>query len=198
MKRKAAAQKKAADAQAYLASLIAESTGGSADDLKKEFGSTQGANPTETKQMQLEGALDVLSKPNKYQFKRCKRCLVGFGTTYTFVAYCSDSCRKIHWEEQVKVPWNYMGKPAEEIWNGEPPMVIKPETLDKIKKLAHLLQIAFPEDSATDQPTLFEVAEIPDYSERPQPPKTTVQATPQQEPSEDTILSGLGLTFFSE
>jgi hypothetical protein len=89
--------------------------------------------PQQAISRQGDAVLLFLESPAKFTTKTCKRCGEIFGTNYRGVSYCSDRCRAASMEEQLGIKWNWM-KPDEDRWGGEPPLIIPPLALQKLKQ----------------------------------------------------------------
>lgn len=123
--------KKADRAMEKIAALLKQHQGLSDDeveDIKRNVPLSQQAVSR-----QGEAVLLFLESPAKFTTKECKRCGSPFGTNYRGVGYCSDGCRARSMEEQLGIKWNWM-RPDEDRWGGEPPLIIPPAALQKLKE----------------------------------------------------------------
>lgn len=96
--------------------------------------------PLGTPSMQKEAALDYIRRPQGYVAKKCRECGEPFGTNYRHVSYCSDRCREKSWVADTKIPWNMNGKTQQELWGGEVPVIIKPDTWKRIEFMVEQIQ----------------------------------------------------------
>ena len=130
--------KKAERSMAKLAEMLAAS-GVTIEEIEE----IKETAPTgrEAVSMQAEAVLLFLESPAKFTQKQCKRTECGeyFGTNYRSVAYCSDTCRAKEVSRQIGVKWNYF-KTEHERWGGEPPLVIPPAALQKIRQYIEFFQ----------------------------------------------------------
>jgi hypothetical protein len=71
--------------------------------------------------MEAEAALEYYENPRSFNEKHCKQCTRSFATRGAPVAYCSDPCRIIAFEERMGVKWQPL-RPTTERWGfmGEP------------------------------------------------------------------------------
>lgn len=76
-----------------------------------------------------EAVLRSLERPAAFTYKRCKRCGEMFGTNYRAVAYCSDHCRGVAFQNQTGIRWNPLRATPEQRWGGEPPLIVPPSVL---------------------------------------------------------------------
>ena len=90
---------------------------------------------------QGDAILLFLESPAKFTTKQCQRkeCGEWFGTNYRSVGYCSDSCRGREISRQTGLKWDYR-KDEFQRWGGEPPLVIDPVSLKKLKQFVAALQ----------------------------------------------------------
>lgn len=81
---------------------------------------------------EIEAVLRSLEKPAAFTYKKCKRCGEMFGTNYRAVAYCSDHCRQVGFQNQTGIRWNPLRSTPEQRWGGEPPLIVSPDVLKKL------------------------------------------------------------------
>ena len=124
------ASKSAERSMAKLAQMLAAH--GIKQDVIEEV---KEAAPTDKNAISRQGeaVLLCLESPAKFTTKLCKRCGEPFGTNYRSVAYCSDGCRARAIQEQLGVKWDWL-KPEEQRWGGEPPLIIPPVALKKMRE----------------------------------------------------------------
>lgn len=89
---------------------------------------------------QGEAALAFLAKPSGFTTKECLYCKEYFGTDYNSVGYCSNNCRDKDFFNQTGYKVNWASKSDVARWNGEPPLVIDPETLKHLAQWYHQLK----------------------------------------------------------
>lgn len=90
---------------------------------------------------QGDAILLFLEKPAAFTTKQCSRVECGewFGTNYRSVGYCSDNCRGREISRQTGLKWDYR-KDEFARWGGEPPLVIDPTSLKKLKQYVIALE----------------------------------------------------------
>lgn len=89
----------------------------------------------EEKSLQAEATLLHLANPSMFISKKCKRCEQVFATSYTYVSYCSDSCRATAIQTQTGIAWD----PRTDRWanlRAQAPLVIKPEVYSQLVEFA--------------------------------------------------------------
>lgn len=71
--------------------------------------------------MEAEAALEYYENPRSFNEKNCKQCGRSFATRGAPVAYCSDPCRILAFEERMGVKWQPL-RSITERWGfmGEP------------------------------------------------------------------------------
>lgn len=79
--------------------------------------------------MEAEAALEYYENPRSFNEKLCKQCGRTFATRGAPVAYCSDPCRVLAFEDRMGVKWRPL-RPETERWGfmGEP-LVVPHEAL---------------------------------------------------------------------
>lgn len=98
--------------------------------------------------LQAEAVLLYLEKPARFITKPCKLCGEYFGTNYRGVSYCSNAHRAKSLLDSTGIRWNPHKSEAER-WGGEPPLVIPPTAVNKLREFAEQLLSQLPsEDSA--------------------------------------------------
>lgn len=166
------ASKQADRSMAKLAAMLAQ------HGIKQEvIEEVKEAAPTDRNAISRQGeaVLLCLESPAKFTTKICKRCGEPFGTNYRSVAYCSDGCRSKAIYEQLGVKWNWL-KPEEERWGGEPPLIIPPTALKKMKQFVEFFA-TLPEpqtQTETLHPGIPEESD-PDYIPLSMSPPTEIQ-----------------------
>lgn len=93
-----------------------------------------------THSLMAEATIKSLLYPSKIAIdKVCKNCQGPFFTSYDYVAYCSDHCRRVTLAKSFGIEWvedSYRGKNEIEVWSGRvPPAIIPPEALAVMKYL---------------------------------------------------------------
>lgn len=89
----------------------------------------------EEKSLQVEATLLHLANPGMFVTKKCKRCEQPFATSYTYVSFCSDSCRATELQSQTGIAWD----PRTDRWanlRAQAPLVIKPEVYAQLVEFA--------------------------------------------------------------
>lgn len=154
--------KKADRAMEKIAALLKQHQG--LDDAEIEDIKRNVPLPQQAVSRQGEAVLLFLESPAKFTTKECKRCGEPFGTNYRGVGYCSDGCRARSMEEQLGIKWNWM-KPDEDRWGGEPPLIIPPSALQKLKEyvefFASIPHIQTERETPPDQGYLQSFADEP-------------------------------------
>lgn len=102
-------------------------------------------NPYSTPPMQKELALEFIRQPQAYTPKKCRQCGEMFGSSYSAVSYCSDTCRGKAFRDQTGIDWNFTGKTQVELWGGEPPRIINPTLWRNLRELLEILSKEEPE-----------------------------------------------------
>jgi hypothetical protein len=94
-----------------------------------------------THSLMAEATINSLAYPEKVKQvdKICKNCEQPFYTSYRYVSYCSDECRRITLAKQYGIDWveeQYHGRNEIQVWGGRvPPAIIPPEALSVMKYL---------------------------------------------------------------
>jgi hypothetical protein len=93
-----------------------------------------------THSLMAEATIKSLLYPSKVAIdKVCKNCQGPFFTSYDYVAYCSDQCRRTTLAKDFGIDWvedSYRGKNEIQVWGGRvPPGIIPPEALAVMKYL---------------------------------------------------------------
>jgi hypothetical protein len=93
-----------------------------------------------THSLMAEATIKSLAYPSKIAVdKVCKNCKDPFFTSYEYVAYCSDLCRRTVLAKTYGIDWvedSYRGKNEIQVWGGRvPPAIIPPEALAVMKYL---------------------------------------------------------------
>jgi len=93
-----------------------------------------------THSLMAEATIKSLQYPSKIAVdKTCKNCKLPFYTSYEYVAYCSDLCRRTELAKSFGIDWiedSYRGKNEIQVWGGRvPPAIIPPEALAVMKYL---------------------------------------------------------------
>lgn len=119
---------------------LSEATGRDIEDLHEET-KTDLQGVYESSSMQMETVLHFVHHPMKYVSRKCKECSEYFGSSYHFVAYCSDMCRAKSFERAFGVPWNWRGQHESELWGkSAPPTLILPENWTRLKQIVKILE----------------------------------------------------------
>ena len=97
-------------------------------------------NQALTHSLMAEATLKSLAYPSRIGIdKVCKCCKGAFYTSYEYVAYCSDLCRRTDLSKMFGIDWveeSYRGKNEIQVWGGRvPPGIIPPEALAVMKYL---------------------------------------------------------------
>lgn len=92
---------------------------------------------------ELRLVIEILHRKVELVQRKCGICGRTFACDYLYVAFCSDTCRAEHIYQESGIVWN-SEKPERERWGGEPPSVIKPETLEFLVAFAQNI-LAIPE-----------------------------------------------------
>ena len=92
---------------------------------------------------ELRLVIEILHRKVELVQRTCGVCGRTFAADYLYVAFCSDTCRAEHIYQESGIVWN-PEKPERERWGGEPPSVIKPETLEFLVAFAQSI-LAIPE-----------------------------------------------------
>lgn len=197
-----------------------------ADELTQMYTDTvkkQEDNPYSSSTLQKECVLELIRQPQSYTAKRCRRCGEHFGSSYSAVAYCSDTCRSKAFTEQTGVEWNWSGKTQIELWGGEPPRIINPTLWRNLRELLEILSHEEPE-FVESEPQQLDGNPEPESSQTPTsspqflppilqdstgnsvelenslPPVWEPPQSKQEEPAQTTPQTspGLAMTFGSE
>lgn len=78
---------------------------------------------------ELRLVIEFLHRKVELVQRKCIVCARTFAADYLYVALCSDTCRAQYIFAEYGIAWD-PDKPERERWNGEPPSIIKPETLE--------------------------------------------------------------------
>lgn len=78
---------------------------------------------------ELRLVIEFLHRKVELVQRKCGICGRTFACDYLYVAFCSDTCRADYIFREYGITWD-ASKPERERWNGEPPSIIKPETLE--------------------------------------------------------------------
>lgn len=151
--RKGLKDKRAVD---NLAKLLAMVNGPSAPEIDVEVVTRDAATYRPDPSYAADAVIKFIEKPARFAFKECARleCKEMFGTNYRAVDFCSVNCR-MRYLADLGIKWNPYKK-EEERWGGEPPLIIPPEALKVLLKLAQIQNETPP--SPLQEPAL----EIPD------------------------------------
>jgi hypothetical protein len=119
-----------------LAKLLAEINGDKAPKVDAESITRDAATYKPDPSYTADAVITFIQKPARFAFKKCGRVECGemFGTNYRAVNFCSVNCR-IKYLEAQGIKWNPYKK-EEERWGGEPPLIIPPDALKVLLKLA--------------------------------------------------------------
>ena len=137
--------------------------------------------------LQVDAVLLYLEKPARFIIKICKYCKEPFGTNYRAVAYWSNSHRAKVLYQETGIRWN-PHKSEHERWGGEPPLIIPPMAVSKLREFAEQLLAQLPESVP---PILQPVSESPQYRQL----KVDVQATVPLSPVVNKVLSQSQVVF---
>lgn len=93
-----------------------------------------------THSLMAEATIKSLQYPSRVAVdKVCKNCKLPFYTSYQYVSYCSDLCRRTELSKSFGIDWvedSYRGKNEIQVWGGRvPPGIIPPEALAVMKYL---------------------------------------------------------------
>ena len=107
--------------------------------------------------MEAEAALEYYENPRSFNEKHCKQCGRTFATRGAPVAYCSDPCRILAFEERMGVKWQPL-RSITERWGfmGEP-LTVPHEALVVIQR------VLIEQQAVADMPPV--VDEWPGYGE---------------------------------
>lgn len=100
--------------------------------------------------------------PEHFVMGKCMECELDFAHNQpipagTRVGYCSDTCRKRAFKKSTGIEWGMIESPREP-WDGDPPMIITPDQLKNLEKIAEwftrnrtTLTIQYPEPEAESE-----------------------------------------------
>ncbi len=113
---------------------------------------------------EAETVLRHLYYPQSSTPRKCKQCKREFLANYVYVKHCSNDCLQLSIKE-MGIEWDPL-KTDDERWNGQPPGIIKPETLVILRKWAK--SILDYEDRSESVPVPETLPEPPSAPQKPE------------------------------
>lgn len=90
--------------------------------------------------------IELLHRRVELVQRKCLVCSRTFACDYLYTALCSDTCRAEYIYSEYGITWD-SEKSEQERWGGQPPSIIKPETLEQLRAFAQaILDIPTPAD----------------------------------------------------
>lgn len=84
---------------------------------------------------ELRLVIEILHRRVELVQRACGECNRTFACDYLYAAFCSDACRAANLFRLTGIIWD-ADKSERERWSGEPPSIIKPETLEQLHNFA--------------------------------------------------------------
>lgn len=91
--------------------------------------------PKESVSRELRLVIEILHRRVELVQRACGECGKTFACDYLYAAFCSDQCRAANLFRLTGIIWD-PDKSERERWSGEPPSIIKPETLEQLHNFA--------------------------------------------------------------
>lgn len=91
--------------------------------------------PKESVSRELRLVIEILHRRVELVQRACGECGKTFACDYLYAAFCSDQCRAANLFRLTGIIWD-PDKSERERWAGEPPSIIKPETLEQLHNFA--------------------------------------------------------------
>lgn len=91
--------------------------------------------PKESISRELRLVIEILHRRVELVQRACGECGKTFACDYLYAAFCSDQCRAANLFRLTGIIWD-PDKSERERWAGEPPSIIKPETLEQLHNFA--------------------------------------------------------------
>lgn len=91
--------------------------------------------PKESLSRELRLVIEILHRRVELVQRACGECGRTFACDYLYAAFCSDQCRAANLFRLTGIIWD-SDKSERERWSGEPPSIIKPETLEQLHNFA--------------------------------------------------------------
>ena len=91
--------------------------------------------PKESVSRELRLVIEILHRRVELVQRACGECGKTFACDYLYAAFCSDQCRAANLFRLTGIIWD-PDKSERERWAGEPPSIIKPETLEQLHAFA--------------------------------------------------------------
>lgn len=91
--------------------------------------------PKESISRELRLVIEILHRRVELVQRACGECGKTFACDYLYASFCSDQCRAANLFRLTGIIWD-SDKSERERWSGEPPSIIKPETLEQLHNFA--------------------------------------------------------------
>lgn len=85
----------------------------------------------EERSLAFEGVLLQAHSKHALMMKKCRVCGHAFQTSYCYVSFCSDLCRKEEFRQRFHVDFDRL-KPPASFWEYEKEILVPPDTLTKL------------------------------------------------------------------